>query len=480
VAGSEPDRLQERLTRVPALRILAGIGASLLTAVAFYSVAVEPWTVLENEVAIVIPGLPEALAGYRILLVSDFETETVGTRERQVAAIARRARPDLILVAGDLIDKGIHGARRVRAYERMAAYLGGLPAPDGVWFAQGHGEAPSRMDQEDLVRALESGGVRPLFDDVATIHRGGSSLAVIGIRVHDYARKGAWTIDRDGTITQGPGSRQSYVEYREPGAESWSDYEFSGRLRFESPLDWVGVTVRSRLGDGEDRFYMAVRREYLRRLGASAHGTAYTSGRLSWAREMSAGVWHRFRARVETSGEGVRFRARAWPDTDREPDAWDLDYLDASPARILSGTAGLYGEGPGVKSFTDLEITAGDGTGAWVEPKGADFLLDLMSRVPEGAPVIVLSHTPDIYPDAAALGIPLVLAGHTQGGQVRLPLLGPIIVDTSVGRDKAAGLFIENGSALYVTRGVGTSRLPVRLLSPPEATVITLRPDGDE
>ena len=148
------------------------------------------------------------------------------------------------------------------------------------------------------------------------------------------------------------------------------------------------------------------------------------------------GAWHRLHQRHLHAGRaderrrlarfpreggdhqrGLRFRARAWRETESEPEGWDFDYLDATDTRIESGTVGLYGEGPEVKTFSDLTITAGDGTGRWEEPKGADFLMGLLSRVPKGTPAIVLSHTPDIYEDAAALDVPLTLAGHTREGR---------------------------------------------------------------
>ena len=88
--------------------------------------------------------------------------------------------------------------------------------------------------------------------------------------------------------------------------------------------------------------------------------------------------------------------------------------------------------------------------------------------------MVLLTHTPDLFPDAAELGVDLVLAGHTQGGQVRLPWLGAIVTDTRLGRAFASGLFRRGGTHLFVTRGIGTSRLPVRFLSPPEAAVISL------
>ena len=310
MARSEPHRLQKGLRWGAVLRVLAGAGAALLTGVALYAVAVEPWTVIETHVSIPLTGLPGPLAGYRILLLSDFEADAPGTRERQVAAIAARARPDLILVAGDLVDKGIRGEPRVRAYEKMAAYLGGLPAPDGVWFAQGHGEAPRGSTRRYLLRALEAGGVHPLLNEVAFIHRDGASLALIGVRIDDYAGKGKWTVGNDGVITEGPGNRESYVEYREPGCAAWRDYELSGRMRFGSPHDWAGFLVHRRLGEREDRS-TSVSVATICHTSGSAHGTVYTSGTFTRAEQMSAGVWHRFHAKVETTDAGVRFRARA-------------------------------------------------------------------------------------------------------------------------------------------------------------------------
>jgi predicted MPP superfamily phosphohydrolase len=66
----------------------------------------------------------------------------------------------------------------------------------------------------------------------------------------------------------------------------------------------------------------------------------------------------------------------------------------------------------------------------------------------------------------------LILTGHTHGGQIRLPLYGAVETLTSVGRKYAAGLHNVGQSLLYVSRGVGYSRIPVRFLCPPEITVM--------
>ena len=464
------------MSPTPRLTVLAGLPVTL-AGLLFYAFAVEPYAVTRHDFAVPIRGLPGAFEGYRILHLTDLEADAPGRREEKVAAIAREARPDVIVVTGDLVDKTLSRGERWESYRKMASWLGSLPAPDGVWFAQGHGEMASHVNQDGLDRMLRDGGVRPLWDDVGVIRRKDAALALVGLKVHDYGGKGTWTISASGAIVQGPGDRPAFLEMVAPESGSWTDFDLTGRFRFDSPKDWVGLLLHSRLGKGQDRFYMAVRRDRLPYLAPSAHGTTYNHGQVSWARPVGPGVWHRFRVTLRETGDRIRMQGRTWTDGEPEPAAWDFEYSDESSWRIAAGTAGIYAEGPGTKEFDDLKVTLPDGsawTGSWREPAGTDFLLELRSRVPPGAPMILLSHTPDIFPDARELDIPLILAGHTQGGQIRLPFFGALVTDTRLGRRYASGLFLEGRSALYVNRGVGTSRLPARLLCPPEAAVITL------
>lgn len=96
-----------------------------------------------------------------------------------------------------------------------------------------------------------------------------------------------------------------------------------------------------------------------------------------------------------------------------------------------------------------------------------------LDGAPADADTIVLSHSPDTFPDMPS-GPALMLAGHGHCGQVTIPLIGRPIVPL---RNKryACGLREEDGKLLYVTAGIGTSILPVRFLNPPEIVVITLR-----
>lgn len=87
---------------------------------------------------------------------------------------------------------------------------------------------------------------------------------------------------------------------------------------------------------------------------------------------------------------------------------------------------------------------------------------------------ILLSHTPVAFDDKDISEFQVILAGHCHGGQVRIPILGPVWLPEGCGR-YAYGLFKRNGSTMYVTSGVGTSILPIRFLSRPEVAVIHLK-----
>jgi predicted MPP superfamily phosphohydrolase len=88
--------------------------------------------------------------------------------------------------------------------------------------------------------------------------------------------------------------------------------------------------------------------------------------------------------------------------------------------------------------------------------------------------VIVLTHSPDVFPEVP-VRVALTLAAHTHGGQVRLPPFPPPIVPSAFGSRYAAGHIVEEGRHLFVTTGVGTSILPVRFAVRPEVVLLALR-----
>lgn len=111
----------------------------------------------------------------------------------------------------------------------------------------------------------------------------------------------------------------------------------------------------------------------------------------------------------------------------------------------------------------------------WARPR-TDFEAYFTPEI-RASTVIAITHNPDVFPELKP-PVPLLLAGHTHGGQVWLPYFGRPIVPSKFGQRYAAGLVKENGRQIYVTTGVGTSIFPVRFLVPPEIAVLTLRRAG--
>jgi len=96
-----------------------------------------------------------------------------------------------------------------------------------------------------------------------------------------------------------------------------------------------------------------------------------------------------------------------------------------------------------------------------------------IARVLRGArgPVVLLAHDPRRLDEAAELNVPLVLSGHTHGGQVVLPLVGAIAARRF---PTVAGVARHGPTTLFVSRGVGTVYVPVRINCPPDVAVVTL------
>jgi hypothetical protein len=102
--------------------------------------------------------------------------------------------------------------------------------------------------------------------------------------------------------------------------------------------------------------------------------------------------------------------------------------------------------------------------------------LERLIRRGTGDAAVLLSHTPDNAGEAARAGASLTLSGHNHGGQMCLPFVGPVIVPSRHGLRYAGGLYRVGGNSLLnVSRGIGVSSGGLRILCPPEITVLTLR-----
>src|SRR5215468_1381978 len=137
-------------------------------------------------------------------------------------------------------------------------------------------------------------------------------------------------------------------------------------------------------------------------------------------------------------------------------------------------------------SALTLEIGAGRLHVIGLDDRGRDWarglqsdgrLADLLEAAPEGVPVLLLSHRPDVFRQAAAYNVPLTLSGHTHGGQLAVPWFGGVrrnLAEFVTAFDR--GLYQSGSSWLYVNSGLGVTGQRIRLFTPREISVFELDP----
>jgi len=158
-------------------------------------------------------------------------------------------------------------------------------------------------------------------------------------------------------------------------------------------------------------------------------------------------------------------------------DWWfDIDGVRAALRQVripvLQNDAILLGE-PGRRFWL---AGLGDQLAHWLGPrqfKGVDDLPGTLAKVATSDPVILLAHEPDIFTQVPPR-IALTLAGHTHGGQIKLPFMEPVWVPSAYGARFAYGHIVEQGRHMIVSGGLGTSKVPLRLGVPPEIVRVTL------
>jgi hypothetical protein len=106
----------------------------------------------------------------------------------------------------------------------------------------------------------------------------------------------------------------------------------------------------------------------------------------------------------------------------------------------------------------------------WTRPQ---HVAPTITKAPAGSTIIALTHNPDIFPNLPQ-SVPLLLAAHTHGGQVNIPLIGTPIVPSRFGSKYTSGHIFEDNHHLFVTTGIGTSIMRVRFRVPPEIVILTI------
>lgn len=169
-------------------RGLAVVGAATAGALVGYARFVEHRRLRLVRRRVPVAGLPAALAGLRVLHLSDLHVGARHCGGRHVATAGAALPADLVIVTGDLV----HGTRHV---ERCADLLAGIPAPLGTWVALGNHDYSypnCKVNTGKLVAALEARGLRVLRNSAAPIEWRGGTLWLAGVddphrRKHDVA-----------------------------------------------------------------------------------------------------------------------------------------------------------------------------------------------------------------------------------------------------------------------------------------------------
>jgi uncharacterized protein len=105
----------------------------------------------------------------------------------------------------------------------------------------------------------------------------------------------------------------------------------------------------------------------------------------------------------------------------------------------------------------------------------SQFLKGAQELLVPGVTNVLLSHNPAVFPTAVAQGWDATIGGHTHGGQVTLGVFNQTLNLARLVTPYVSGLYQLNGKSCYVTNGIGTIGIPVRIGSPPEVTLLRLR-----
>jgi hypothetical protein len=147
------------------------------------------------------------------------------------------------------------------------------------------------------------------------------------------------------------------------------------------------------------------------------------------------------------------------------------NYLQRETAKagltFLRNTATLIRRGQGVLNIAGVDYQRSENRRNYIP--GAERL------VVAGMPNILLSHNPDVFPAAIGRGFQSVISGHTHGGQVNVEILHQNINPSRFRTPFTSGLYRQDDATCFVTNGIGTIGMPIRLGAPPEVALLRLR-----
>jgi predicted MPP superfamily phosphohydrolase len=493
--------------------LLWALASAALLALALDMIWIEPHQLLVEDTV----HLHLARHPLRLVHLSDLHISQDRPLLRRLLGEVAAAAPDAIVISGDLIrdepdgDVSEHTAA-------AAAFISQLRRVAPIYGVQGHSDY---LGEE--IESLAHAGITWLSNEGRLLGGdGGVLLLGVNQQVGYDSLAAAWrspfrAVRLSGqwlhVARRGDVNRNYYSHYDPTpssltdvsGPLSWSGYDAVCDVRIDHRDVAAGLEVHSRYVTGEDRMLRLRRNSPDNGAGGTfalvSQGSAFTGGsrdHLDTGVDPEPGVWYRMRLHTDVTPDAVLVKARVWPLEKPEPAAWQAVAEDRSSDRVAAGTVGLWAWGGGTVIYRNLRVTGNDGTllltdplagperpPGWRDGARATRLALALARspvVPPGTPRLVLSHIPDIVLEASQRGIDAVLAGHTHGGQVRLPGLGALTTRDALGPFYDLGRFEfaapnpRGLTTLYVNAGFGTSLLPIRFLCPPRWALIELGP----
>lgn len=461
------------------LRIARGLAlaaaAAALIAVADATM-VEPYRLTTSEVALPDGRLRDALAGGRVVHLSDLHFKGMGLRERNLQEALAEIDPAMILMTGDYADtpEGI---------EALREFFGRISPPLGVYAVPGNNDY-YRGRQEEIFAALREAGVRLLVNEVARVEAPGGPLAVAGVDDPFFGRDELGHVLEaipEGVpailLAHSPSilmERSEGILFNAGDADGpWGEGSFwTDGSHFRRPVGPFSFS-----GEGRRRLRIQVREDgvgldalrLVRVPGGAGSAAPVPRGLQGTGRRPPAGgagdvEIDLCRARLLNQGRG-----------------WELRTGDDGRCRLV------YPEDRG-----RLESVALADPPDYVEitfqaPPETPYRLWALIRSPDSSG---LSDSLYIQMDDAVDGrgrpvwrtgarragaggppLDLILAGHTHGGQIRLPWLGPLQDLGLIPGGYVSGGYEARGTPVYVSRGIGTSILPVRFACAPEIVI---------
>jgi len=467
----------------------------------------DTYNVQISEITINTSKLPPASHGLTVVHLSDLHIETFGAYETRVAGKVNTLDPDIIVITGDFFKHSEYHEQilldKMRAeMAQIILFLKSLRARHGIYVSRGNADFSNDSEISNYFpEELESNGIHVLANQgrIVTINNDRYYLTGIDFAGFDKADVADFQIRGSETnqyIQSSPSRKNSYSHFFAiENTAQWQNYTYCGRLRVnETEQNGIGITFYSQFYHGYDRYYR------LRQAGTggafyfSPHDAAVTGDSLDSGITIIAKKWLRFKIHCVTHPAHTEMRAKLWNDGDPEPSDWSAAAADTSTRRITGGTVGLWSGGSSKHQFDDLLVINDNGDTLLFE----DFEQAEMQLSPPGwvaynygyqaIPVlmknagpevfsIMLAHTPDYAFYASPCQVDLVLSGHTHGGQICLPFIGPLYSNTKSPRKYIQGFHNLDGTTLYVNRGIGVAWPTLRLFCPPEITCIRIFPE---